>query len=288
VGLIFLCVLAAAGAGAFKAGWLGDPWANFEKTTLNPGFRSSATTGDLGLSFQRVTIQSVPRTLDGFLVSAPPGCGRSVAVLIFHGRGETIADWGKAQLRFHDSCITSLVFDYSGHGRSTGPGSIANLNADAVEAYKAFIAFTPKSRHCLFSHSMGGGPMLWAATSGVATPDCIVIASPFSSLVSMAERGGLPALIGALMPDVWDNAAQVARIHAPLMWIHSRSDQTIPVAEGQAVFDAAPNPKTALTLDGYGHNAIYKELPNSIWAPMTVFIRGEPMSRASSSPRASP
>jgi pimeloyl-ACP methyl ester carboxylesterase len=179
-GLIVLCILAVAGAGAFKAGWLGNPWANFEKTTLNPGFRSPATPGDLGLTIQRVTIQSSARKLDGFFVPAASTCGKSAAVLIFHGRGETIADWGRAQLRFHDSCITSLIFDYSGHGRSTGPGSIANLNADAVEAYKAFLALTPKSRRCLVSHSMGGGLMLFAATSGVGTPDCIVIASPFS------------------------------------------------------------------------------------------------------------
>jgi uncharacterized protein len=275
VGLIILCIVAALGAGAFKAGWLGNPWGSFEKTTLNPGFRSAATPGDLGLAFQRVTIQSGTRKLEGFFVPASPGCGKPVAVLIFHGRGETIADWGKAQLRFHEACIASLVFDYSGHGRSTGPGSIANLNADAIAAYDAFIKLTPASRRCLFSHSMGGGPMLFSATSVAPTPDCIVIASPFSSLRSMAERGGLPKLLGVLMPDVWDNAARAATIHAPLLWIHSRADQTIPIAEGQAVFDAAPNPKQALVLDGYSHNAVYKELPDNIWTPLTAFMRGE-------------
>jgi uncharacterized protein len=81
-------------------------------------------------------------------------------------------------------------------------------------------------------------------------------------------------LLGVLMPDEWDNVSRVKRIQAPLLWIHSRADQTIPIAEGQSVFDAAPNPKRALIIDGYGHNAIYQELPEQIWTPMTAFIRG--------------
>jgi uncharacterized protein len=267
-----LVVLAVLGAGAFKAGWLGNPWANFEKTTLNPGVRSAATPADVGLSFQPVTIQSGARRLSGFFVPAAPDCRRRSAVLIFHGRGETVADWVQAQRRFHDACIASLVFDYSGHGRSDGPGTIANLDADAVAAYAAFVKLTPSASRCLLSHSMGGGPMLSAATSPGARPDCIVIASPFSSLVSMAERGGLPKLLGALMPDAWDNVASAARLHVPLMWIHSRADRTIPIDEGRAVFDAVPEHKLPLVLDGYGHNAIYKELPDAIWTPMTSFI----------------
>jgi fermentation-respiration switch protein FrsA (DUF1100 family) len=269
-----LLLLAIGGAAAFRFGWLGNPWSGFEKDTLNPGFRSAATPGDLGVPFQRIRIASGSRQLDGFFVPASTGCKKPVAVLIFHGRNETIADWGAAQKRFRDACIASLAFDYSGHGRSSGPGTIANLDADAVAAYAAFIKLTPVSRHCLFSHSMGGGPMLWAATSFASTPDCIVIASPFSSLRAMAERGGMPAWLGALMPTAWDNVSRVKRIRAPLLWIHSRADQTIPIAEGQAVFDAAPNPKTALILDGFGHNAIYRQLPDQMWAPMTAFIRG--------------
>jgi uncharacterized protein len=271
---ISLVLLIVAGAAAFKFGLFGNPWSRFEKGTLNPGFRSGATPGDLSVPFQRVRIASGSRQLDGFLVPAAADCDKQVAVLIFHGRNETVADWVAAQKRFSVACITSLAFDYAGHGRSGGPGTIANLNDDAVAAYEAFIKLTPISRHCVFSHSMGGGPMLWAATSPVSTPDCVVIASPFSSLRSIAERNGMPKLLGVFMPDVWDNVSRAKRIHAPLLWIHSRADQTNPIAEGQAVFDAAPNPKRALILDGYGHNAIYQELPEQMWTPMTAFIRG--------------
>lgn len=267
--------LLAASAFAFHSGWLGNPWGGFERDTLNPGLRSAATPGDLGVPYERVLIHSGPRRLEGFYVPAAQGCGAPAAVLIFHGRNETIAEWGEAQRRFRQECIASLAFDYSGHGRSDGPGTIANLDEDAMAAYQALLALAPAGRRCLFSHSMGGGPLLRAATAPGAAPDCIVLASPFSSLRSMAERGGLPRLLGALMPEAWDNAARVPQVRAPLMWIHSRSDETIPIEEGRTVFDRAPEPRFAVITEGHRHNAVYQDFPADIWDPMTAFIRGE-------------
>ncbi|MFZ1890355.1 MAG: alpha/beta fold hydrolase [Candidatus Binataceae bacterium] len=250
-----------------------DPWSSFEKKTLNPGFRSAATPADLGLKFERVAIPSGPRVLDGFLVRADASCADTAAVLIFHGRNETVADWINVQQRLHQSCISSLVFDYSGHGRSTPPGTIDNLDADAVAADQFFLnAFPATERRCLLSHSMGGGPMLYAATRPDAAPDCVVIANPFASLRAMAVLGGLPKAVSLVMPDRWDNVQMAARLHAPMLWIHSKSDTTIPIAQGQKVYDAAAGPKSAIVLTGFGHNAIQDQMPSAIWSPITSFI----------------
>ncbi len=275
LGLIVASCVGAGGTVAYMRGLFGNPWAGFEKSTLNPGFSSRATPGDLGLPYRQITIVSGGRKLDGFFVPAGPDCGTRTAVLIFHGRNETIADWVGAQQHLHAACIASLAFDYSGHGHSDGPGTIANLDADGVAAYQTFVALTPNSRRCILSHSMGGGPMLQAAMASGVSPNCIVLASPFSSLRSMAMRDGLPAVLAGLMPDVWDNVAAVRGIHAPLLWIHSKADRTIPIAEGQAVFDAAPAPKTAQVIDAFDHNAIHEQFPAEIWGPMTTFLRGE-------------
>jgi len=166
------------------------PLRSFEKRTLNPGVRSSATPADVGLQYTRLSIPSGPRRLDGFLVWADGACPRTAAVLLFHGRGETIADWIKVQRRLYDGCISSLAFDYSGHGYSSPPGTVANLNADAMASYDAFLKlFPPTERHCLFSHSLGGGPLLYAATHASVRPDCVVMGTPFSLLRAMAAMG---------------------------------------------------------------------------------------------------
>jgi len=99
----------------------GSPWGSFEKNTLNPGELSQATPADFGLPFERISIPSNDRQLDAFLVRAEASCQPALALLIFHGRGETTADWIDVQKFLHRKCVSSLTFDYSGHGRSSPP-----------------------------------------------------------------------------------------------------------------------------------------------------------------------
>ena len=249
-------------------------WEPFERGTLNPGVRSAATPATVGLKFDRISIASGDRRLDSFVVRAEQSCPDSAAVLIFHGRGETIADWIKVQRVLHDACISSMTFDYSGHGHSSPPGTIDNLNADSLAAYDAFRKVFPSGRRCLLSHSMGGGPMLYAAVDANAAPDCVVIASPFSSLREMAVRGGAPRWLMWLASDAWDNAEMAGRLKGPMLWMHSRSDGTIPIELGREVFNAKSGAKQALVVSGFNHNAIYERTPNEIWAPAIAFIRG--------------
>src|SRR5450755_2229724 len=71
---------------------------------------------DFGAAAEMVWVQSSDRRLQASLVHAPSTCGDKVAVLLFHGRGETISDWAKAQAFLSQQCISSMAFDYSGHG----------------------------------------------------------------------------------------------------------------------------------------------------------------------------
>jgi hypothetical protein len=209
--------------------------------------------------------------LDAFLVRAAPGCARTAALLIFHGRHETVADWVKVQSMLSRGCVSSLVFDYSGHGRSSPPGTIANLDADGVAAYHAFLESFPAGRRCVLSHSLGAGPLLYAVTHVTQQPDCVILASSYSSLRELAVQGGLPRPIRFILPDVWDNVEAAARVRAPLLWLHSRADTTIPIALGRPVYASYGGPKSALALDGFDHNAIYQRLPPEIWSPILSF-----------------
>jgi alpha-beta hydrolase superfamily lysophospholipase len=252
----------------------GSPWASFEKGKLNPGELSQATPADVGLAFERVSIPSNGRQLDGFLVGAEASCERAPALLIFHGRGETVADWIGVQKFLHDKCVASLVFDYSGHGRSSPPGTIENINEDSIAAIGAFLKVHPTfGRRCLLSHSLGGGPMLYGATHSDAKPDCVIVANPFSSLRDIAIRGGAPEQVILKLPDVWNNVEAARNLSIPLLWVHSRSDKTIPIDLGQRVYDAAAGEKVADVVDGFDHNAIYKQLPDAIWSPIIEFLK---------------
>jgi pimeloyl-ACP methyl ester carboxylesterase len=226
--VVLFAVMATNSTLALAAG--DSPGGSFEKGTLNPGVLSQATPADAGLAFERVSIPSNGRELDGFLVRADASCQPAVALLIFHGRGETVADWIAVQKFLHGKCVSSLVFDYSGHGRSSPPGTIDNMNEDSVAALEAFLkAFPATSRRCLLSHSLGGGPLLYAATHTAARPDCVIVASPFSSLRDIAIRGGAPEAVILKLPDVWNNVEAARNLTIPMLWVHSRTDKTIPI-----------------------------------------------------------
>jgi fermentation-respiration switch protein FrsA (DUF1100 family) len=275
--LIALALVWATAASADQAPGAAftGPLGPFEKSTLNPGVRSEATPAEVGVAFERVAIPSSGRILDGFLVRADRSCAPATAVLIFHGRGETIADWVKVQKYLHSHCVSSLVFDYAGHGHSTGVGTVDHLNEDAVAADTFFLAaFQSASRRCLLSHSLGGGPMLFAATQPSAHPDCVVAANPFSSLREMAALGGMPKAQVWAISDVWDNVDRVKQLDAPLLWVASRADTTIPIALGEEVYEAKPERKASVTLDGFSHNAIYLDTPDAIWTPILAFVKG--------------
>ncbi len=96
------------------------------KTFLNTGPNGPETPASVGLAFDRLKIPSGRRVLDAYLVRASATCQPRVAVLIFHGVMETISEWVLAQKFLYDHCISSIVFDYSGHGDSSPPGTIGH------------------------------------------------------------------------------------------------------------------------------------------------------------------
>src|ERR1700761_966661 len=66
---------------------------------------------------ERFTMTSGGRRLDTILVSAGEN---APAVVICHGIGEVIEYWGKIQALLRSLGVSSLIFDYSGYGASTG------------------------------------------------------------------------------------------------------------------------------------------------------------------------
>ena len=255
---------------------------HYEKKFLTTAPNGPETPGTVGAPYERVTISSANRKLDGYMVRAPANCQPQVAVLIFHGVQETISEWVKAQRFLNDHCITSLVFDYSGHGDSSRPGTVRNLNQDVLAAYSFFVVSLPKDeRVCVLGHSMGNGPMLEVLPHFQPPPACVVVANAFSSLRDEGLAHGMPRLLMWLTPDNWNNVKNVPSNHVPLMIVHSAADKVNAVEMGKRVYEAAKMPKEIVILQGFGHNALYKDPSEIWWAPVLRFIKGEGSSERS-------
>ena len=148
-----------------------------------------------------------------------------------------------------------LLFDYRGYGRSSGQPSEPGLYRDAAAAWAHLVgrAETMGVPRIVFGRSLGGAVAVDLATRVAA--DGLVIESTFTSVHALA-RLVFPAPLPAL-PVKYDSLSKIGRLEVPLLVIHGEEDELIPIAEGRALFEAAPGPKAWYPIPRAGHNDTY-------------------------------
>lgn len=248
---------------------------HMSKSFLNTGPNGPETPATVGLTFDRLKIASGRRVLDAYLVRAPAACQPRVAVLIFHGVMETISEWVPAQKFLHDHCVSSIVFDYSGHGDSTRPGTIDHLNEDTIPAYATLVSQFPGQRLCVLGHSMGNAPLLQSLPRLSPPPACVVVANAFSSLRGAGRKRGTSVFLLYAIPDAWDDIENAKLVRVPLLVVYSDADTVNPPDMGQSIFQAAPEPKQLAVLHGFPHNALYRTPSDGWWAPVLRFLQAQ-------------
>src|ERR1700731_1298725 len=96
------------------------------------------------IEVSRHRIRSGKNSLDALFV-APSRQPVHAAVLICHGIGEIVDHWVPAQQLLAANGIASLVFDYSGYGKSSGFVSAVQCEEDAVNAFRHLQSLVPSS-----------------------------------------------------------------------------------------------------------------------------------------------
>jgi hypothetical protein len=85
--------------------------------------------------------------------------------------------------------------------------------------------------------------------------DGLIVESTFTSIRTLA-RLVLPLPMPEL-PVKYDSLSKIGQLKMPLLAIHGQEDELIPFADGQVLFDAAPEPKAWYPIPGAGHNDTY-------------------------------
>ncbi len=211
----------------------------------------TATPADIGYAYEDVDIATADGVrLHGWWVPAPDARG---ALLFFHGNAGNISHRLDSIRIFHRLGLDVLIIDYRGYGQSEGRPDEQGTYRDADAAWRYLVetrAVEP-ARIVVFGRSLGAAIAAYLAAE--QRPGALILESPFASVESMGKR------LYPFLPVRWLNrfgyatAEFVQRIRCPLLVIHSRGDEIIPIAEGEAVFAAAPDPKQWLEIRG-GHN----------------------------------
>ena len=210
-----------------------------------------ATPRAAGLDYDDVTLHTADDVaLHGWWVPARNARG---AVLIFHGNAGNISHRIDYLTMFNRLGYAVLIIDYRGYGKSGGTPSEEGTYRDAEAAWQ-FLTETREFKPqdiVILGESLGGGVATWLAVRH--PPRALVLASIFTSVPDLGARV-YPWLPVRLLARIdYNNLERMQQITAPVLIAHSRDDDIVPFAHGEALFAAAREPKQFLVMSG-GHN----------------------------------
>ncbi len=148
-----------------------------------------------------------------------------------------------------------LLFDYRGYGHSSDQPSETGLYRDATTAWEHLVARedTAGAPRIIFGRSLGGAVAVDLACRTQA--DGLILESTFTSIRTLT-RFIFPVPLPGL-PVRFDSLSKIGNLQMPLLGIHGEQDELIPDEDGQALFTAAPEPKSWFPIPGAGHNDTY-------------------------------
>jgi fermentation-respiration switch protein FrsA (DUF1100 family) len=181
----------------------------------------------------------------------------AATVVYAHGNGGNLSYCGWVGAELAARGFDVLLFDYRGYGRSEGEAvGEAGLYADAEAAYDYVNRErgVPAKRVVLYGQSLGTA----AVADVAARRECgaLVLESGLSSASDMAGTvmPWLPRFVRSLTKNKLDTVSKLPRVRCPVFVVHGGRDELIPAAQGQRLFDAAPEPKRLLIIERAGHN----------------------------------
>ena len=220
----------------------------------------------------RHAIQSGQNALDAVFVKPVANAARA-SVLICHGIGETVEQWLGVQQILAVGGVASLVFDYSGYGRSTGSFDPIQSEQNAVAAFRCFEGLTAPLPVSVLGFSLGSG-IVTAIVSQVAAHR-LVLCAAFTSLRMAAVSIGIPKPLALLTPPIWEAEAELRACKVPVLVMHGEKDRLFParMAKDLAGF-CGPHAELAV-IPGVAHNQPFRRPSLAYWGMVISWLLEE-------------
>jgi pimeloyl-ACP methyl ester carboxylesterase len=191
-----------------------------------------------------------------FLTTPEPRTG--VTVLYLHGNSGTLANsLGDAQY-LQSRGFDVFVIDYRGYGRSEGTTeSERTLALDGAAAMRWLTGTRgiDPATIALFGQSLGTTVAVDLAIAGPCKAMALIapLASARAHARSLPMFAWLPGFYFDRLTSRFDTVGKIGRVGCPVLVVHGDRDRVVDVAQGRAVFDAAPEPKALTIMPGRGH-----------------------------------
>lgn len=176
-----------------------------------------------------------------------------------------------------------MIFDYRGFAENTGKPTERLLIQDArsIWDYATKDLKVPATRIVLYGESLGGGVATRLAhdlcTNGTE-PGGLVIQASFNSLVEAGQYHFPLVPVSLILVDRFESERYIASVTCPILHLHGKLDQVVPVELGQKLFEAAPDKSTSgvakqfVMLPRANHNDVYGADLTLVMQAVTKFL----------------
>ncbi len=175
------------------------------------------------------------------------------AVLYCSGQSGDLQDHYPQLLRLRELGYDVLAFDYRGNGMSEGnTDDEEDTYVDAEAAAAELRRRAPGRRIVYYGESLGGAVCTELALR--ARADALHLDCTFASVELFIRDGAQLPIPGEYLTDVkYDTISKIGSVGVPLQIFHGAADDFIRPAHGQALYDAAAEPKELWLVPGADH-----------------------------------
>jgi len=172
--------------------------------------------------------------------------------------------------------LACLLLDYRGYGGNPGSPSEIGLTRDAraARSYLAGRTGVDARRLVYFGESLGAAVAVRLASEH--PPEALVLRSPFTSLADIGRRHYPWLPVRWILRDRYPAADLMAHVRAPVLVIAGTADGIIPFDNSVQFFNAAPQPKQMITIEGADHNDEALVHGEAMADAVARFLRGVP------------
>jgi len=227
---------------------------------------------------ERVSRHAVPgashlpaRVLDAVYVE-PAAVPARAAVLLCHGIGENVEGWFGVQQLLAAHGVASLVFDYSGYGRSKGQPHWEQFELDAIAAFAALKELAPSLDISVLGFSLGSGVAI--AIIDRLGAQRLILCEAFTSFRHAAVSVGIPRPLARLVPPIWHAQQRLAECKVPVLVVHGEKDRLFPVAMARELAGWCEPRAEVVVVPNTTHNQPFRKPHISYWGPIIDWICG--------------
>lgn len=233
-------------------------WDTQRENIFEPEAILQTTPARLGAPFEDLRILSGSGAERGNLHAwwIPAEKPDAPTLLYLHGNFRNIGYNLENALRYRTLGCNLLLLDYRGYGKSTGgKPSEGKVYEDAEAAWQYLVGQRGVKPQQLFiyGHSLGGAVAIDLALRHPEVAG-LIAESTFTSMRAMSELKHNLLPVGLLLNQRFESLQKIPQLKVPVLLIHGTWDQKVPVSMAQQLFEAAPQPKTLVMIEGGEHS----------------------------------